>query len=91
MAQIINLNEYDVEIVEDLERAFFEKRALENIIAYASEQKLDYSDFFNQYVEVIKLYTACQKDFEQHVILPATNGAGGNWSVDFETRTATIN
>lgn len=71
-----------------LERAYFEKNARLNIVAYMIDSdiftKEQYDKVFNDYVESLKNYENQISDFENNVVMPVCGMV--TWRADFKQR-----
>ena len=86
--QTIDLKEWPALI--DLERAFYEKRSYENLLAYMADSGVgNTQEYFKEYIEVIKDYSQLCKRLENEIILPTTHKPVP-WEVNFNEQTVTI-
>ena len=69
-----------------LERLFFERMSVMNIVAYMADRQFSeaqYKRVFGDYVEINKTYEKYLKEFENKVLIPLIEGPF-HWEADFE-------
>ena len=70
-----------------LERLFFERNAIMNIVAYMSDRQFtdtQYKRVFEHYLEASKIYEDYVTQFEKEIIIPEAGLV--TWRADFEKR-----
>lgn len=70
-----------------LERLFFERNAVMNIVAYMSDKQFNdaqYKKVFEHYLNTAKIYENYIIEFEKNVIIPLVGPV--TWEADFERR-----
>jgi hypothetical protein len=87
-----NRNFIDMAPYEDqftkLERLFFERNAVMNIVAYMSDKHFtdaQYQRVFNDYLKASKAYESYTYEFENTILMPLVEGPF-HWEADFERR-----
>lgn len=85
--KFIDMEPYEEQFTK-LERLFFERNSIMNIVAYMSDRQFSdaqYKRVFEQYLAASKIYENYLKEFENTVLIPNIKGTC-NWVADFERR-----
>ncbi len=94
MVRIINISEYDNEILE-LQKAHFEARCRENILEHLimnnQRDTVQFEKFWNEYVQYSIAYNAAKDKFSDDCVYKIVGkGFKGNWKIDFDKKELTI-
>ena len=87
MQREIDMAPYEEQFTK-LERLFFERMSVMNIVAYMSDRQFSESQYkrvFEHYLEANKTYEKYLKEFENKVLIPLVEGPF-HWEADFERR-----
>ena len=85
--KFIDMEPYEEQFTK-LERLFFERNSIMNIVAYMSDRQFSdaqYKKVFGHYLEANKIYENYLKEFENTILIPNIEGTF-NWVADFERR-----
>lgn len=86
MQKEIDMATYEEQFTK-LERLFFERNAVMNIVAYMSDRQFtdaQYKRVFDHYLNAAKAYDDYILEFENKVIIPEAGFV--TWNADFERR-----
>lgn len=87
MQREIDMASYEEQFTK-LERLFFERNSIMNIVAYMSDKQFNdtqYKRVFGHYLEANKAYEKYLSEFENKVLTPLIEGPF-HWRADFERR-----
>lgn len=87
MRREIDMAPYEEQFTK-LERLFFERNSIMNIVAYMSDRQFNdtqYKRIFGHYLEINKTYEDYLREFENIVLIPLIEGPF-HWEADFERR-----
>lgn len=85
MQREIDMAPYEEQFTK-LERLFFERMSIMNIVAYMADRQFSeaqYKRVFGHYLEANKMYEKYLKEFENKVLIPLIEGPF-YWEADFE-------